>query len=134
LLINNTSVYPSQGIAIDPKASSQEGLLVQREFMAGDQSTFLILLSDCPAAVTPIVGAADTFLLWLVQNTIGLNFALIMFSKMGYINPVSINFGCIVVTCRLLFHFIILFALLWFRLAASNLPACKFMRNASTRR
>jgi len=46
---------------------------------------FLILLSACQAAVTSIVGAADSFLLWPMQNAIGLYFTLIMFSMMGYV-------------------------------------------------
>ncbi|MGD8573044.1 MAG: hypothetical protein PVH98_11345, partial [Gammaproteobacteria bacterium] len=46
---------------------------------------FLILLSACQTAVTSIVGAVDSFLLWPVQNAIGLYFTLIMFNMMGYV-------------------------------------------------
>lgn len=46
---------------------------------------FLILLSACQAAVTSVVGAVDSFLLWPVQNAIGLYFTLIMFNMMGYV-------------------------------------------------
>ena len=46
---------------------------------------FLILLSACQGAVTSLVGAVDSFLLWPVENIIGLYFTLIMFNMMGYV-------------------------------------------------
>lgn len=46
---------------------------------------FLILLSACQGAVSSLVGAVDSFLLWPVENIIGLYFTLIMFNMMGYV-------------------------------------------------
>jgi len=46
---------------------------------------FLILLSACQGAVIKFVALADSFLLWPVQNVIGMYFTLIMFNMMGYV-------------------------------------------------
>jgi len=46
---------------------------------------FLILLSACQGAVVSFVAKADSFLLWPVQNAIGMYFTLIMFNLMGYV-------------------------------------------------